>query len=752
MTGLSNVDTAGREALRRHFGYSDFRPGQGELIEALLAGRDVLGVMPTGAGKSLCYQIPALVTDGLTLVVSPLISLMKDQVGALRTAGIEAAYLNSSLSSVQQAEVLHRAKSGAYRLLYVAPERLDSPGFRQFVQLTSGGHAAVQDGRQEGGHAAVPGGRQDGGQDGVPSGQDGGHADVPSGRQGGGETAAGRKLPRISLLAIDEAHCISHWGHDFRPSYLRIANLIDSLPVRPVVGAFTATATGRVRQDITSALGLRKPLVLVTGFNRENLHLAVRRPRDKDKALLAYLRKRPGQSGIVYCATRRSVEDACALLCEHGIAATRYHAGLSEQERRTNQDDFLYDRSLVMVATNAFGMGIDKSNVAFVLHYNMPKNIEAYYQEAGRAGRDGSPADCTILYSGADVETNRFLIERSHSEAMLDNSISEAYGTGATGGGIANSAANAAGYTGYTGTASAAGRTSAANAAGYTGYTGTASAAANAAGAIDKASSQEARLAQLENDLELLRQMTFYCTTSDCLRAFILRYFGENYSPYCGNCGNCQAAFEDIDITIEAQKIISCVIRVVKALDNTMLPGMGQVAICDILHGKDSDKLRRWQLDKLPTFAIMADVPLKRLRQIIDFLVYQEYLMLTLGQYPVLLPGPRAVEVIRERRQLTMKLPLDTSQEPKRKGKKAEAGSPADDQLFDLLRALRARLAAEAQVPAYVVFSDASLRAISHQRPTTADEFLEVNGVGAVKAERYGDAFLQAVREFESSK
>ena len=618
MTGLSRVDTASREALRQHFGYNDFRPGQGELIDALLAGQDVLGVMPTGAGKSLCYQIPALVLDGLTLVISPLISLMKDQVGALRAAGIEAAYLNSSLSSMQQTEVLRRAESRAYRLLYVAPERLDAPGFRQFVQSASGG------------------------------------------QPNGDKADKSRSLPRISLLAIDEAHCISHWGHDFRPSYLRIAEMIDSLPVRPAVGAFTATATGRVREDIASALSLREPLVLVTGFNRENLHFAVEHPRNKDKELLAYLHKRPSQSGIIYCATRRAVEDVCALLREQGIAATRYHAGLSEQERHSNQDDFLYDRSLVMVATNAFGMGIDKSNVAFVLHYNMPKNIEAYYQEAGRAGRDGSPAYCSILYSGADVEMNRFLIERSHSEAVLADTGSDM-----------NSFDNASGADG--------------------------SGAASASGASGSGGKTGAQEAQLENDLELLRQMTFYCTTSDCLRAFILRYFGEHYSPYCGNCSNCQTSFEDIDITVESQKIVSCVIRVVKALENTMLPGMGQVTICDILRGKDSEKLRRWQLNKLPTFAIMAGVPLKRLRQIIDFLVYQEYLTLTLGKYPALLPGPRAGEIVRERRQLTIKLPRDKTQQAERderKEKKSHTDTldPSGSQLFELLRALRARL------------------------------------------------------------
>ena len=354
------------QILEQYFGYPSFRPGQEELIDALLAGRDAVGILPTGAGKSLCYQVPALLLEGITLVVSPLISLMRDQVAALVQNGVRGAYLNSSLTWGQYQKALHNARAGVYKIIYVAPERLLTPEFLDFA-----------------------------------------------------------KSAPIAMVAVDEAHCVSQWGQDFRPSYLSIPEFLAQLPRRPVVAAFTATATPRVREDILSLLELRDPWVTVTSFDRPNLYFEVRRPKDKLAELLTLLAERRERSGIVYCGTRKAVEEVCDALRERGYAATRYHGGLEDQERLRNQEDFLYDRATVMVATNAFGMGIDKSNVSFVIHYTMPKDLESYYQEAGRAGRDGSPAQCFLLYSGADVALNRFLFTHSDEGQYIEEEALE---------------------------------------------------------------------------------------------------------------------------------------------------------------------------------------------------------------------------------------------------------------------------------------------------------------------------------------
>ena len=352
------------ELLQRIFGYSQFRPGQEALIDAVLSGRDVFGIMPTGGGKSMCYQIPALLLPGVSIVVSPLISLMRDQVMALKAAGVPAAYINSSLTGAQVQAVYRNLLAGRYKIIYVAPERLDTPGFESVSE----------------------------------------------------------KIP-ISFLAVDEAHCISQWGQDFRPSYLRILNYIDRLSYRPVVGAFTATATKLVREDVERILKLRDPVRTITGFDRPNLFFEVLRPELKDRELKRLLAARQGKSGIIYCSTRKKVETVCEQLKDLGYSATRYHAGLEEKERAQNQEDFLYDRKPIMVATNAFGMGIDKSNVSFVIHYNMPKSLEAYYQEAGRAGRDGADAECILLYNGSDVHVAQFLIENgSDNEELIRSS------------------------------------------------------------------------------------------------------------------------------------------------------------------------------------------------------------------------------------------------------------------------------------------------------------------------------------------
>ena len=370
MIDLSKIQEA-KKLLKQYFGYDEFRQGQEQLIEAALNGQDVLGIMPTGAGKSLCFQIPALMMDGITLVISPLISLMKDQVGTLNQAGIHAAFLNSSLTQGQYHTALKYAMQGRYKIIYVAPERLETEGFINFA-LNSG--------------------------------------------------------VKISMLAVDEAHCVYQWGQDFRPSYLKILEFLKKLPYRPVLTAYTATATAEVRDDIMDILNLRDPFVLTTGFDRENLYYAVKRPRDKYRELLSYLKekeeKMPGSSGIIYCLSRKNVEEVCYQLREDGFSVTRYHAGLSDEERKENQEDFIYDRKQIMVATNAFGMGIDKPDVRFVVHYNMPKNMESYYQEAGRAGRDGEPAECILYYAPIDNRTNRFLIENGEENEELDSLFS----------------------------------------------------------------------------------------------------------------------------------------------------------------------------------------------------------------------------------------------------------------------------------------------------------------------------------------
>lgn len=494
-----------QDALKTYFGYDAFRDGQEALIDALLEGRDALGVMPTGAGKSLCFQVPALLRNGVALVISPLISLMKDQVAALKAAGIPAAYINSSLTPGQQREALRRAALLAYRIVYVAPERLDVPEFAAFAAHTV-----------------------------------------------------------LSLIAVDEAHCVSQWGQDFRPSYLKIADFIERLPSRPPVGAYTATATPQVKEDMARLLRLRNPLMCVTGFDRPNLRLACVKPHDKFAALMEIVNRHAGDAGIVYCLTRKTVEEVCLRLTAEGVSATRYHAGLSDEERFRNQDDFQFDRKKVIVATNAFGMGIDKSNVSFVAHYNMPRSLESYYQEAGRAGRDGSPAECVLLYGGQDVMTGRWMIE--HSEANPELTADE-----------------------------------------------------------------QAEL--YRRDMERLRQMTFYSTSKRCLRQFVLRYFGEASGEDCGHCSVCAGE------------------------------------------------------------------------------------------------------------------PFEPSEPPKAQKGREGAGKPRrlaveEDPLFLALRELRATVAADKRVPAYVVFTDATLRDMVAKRPYTWEEFTRVAGVGAQKRERYGDLFL----------
>ncbi len=603
--------------LKQYFGYESFRDGQEWLIDNILAGKDVVGVMPTGAGKSICFQVPAMLFHGITLVISPLISLMKDQVNALTQAGIKAAYINSSLTASQYDMALNLAQNGVYKIIYVAPERLLANEFLLFAQNAN-----------------------------------------------------------ISMVTIDEAHCISQWGQDFRPSYVKIVDFIGRLKTRPVVSAFTATATSEVRDDIVHTLQLNDPKVLVTGFDRKNLYFEVQKPADKFAALSDFLQDKQSKTGIVYCSTRKAVDEVCERLNSSGHKATRYHAGLTDKERKENQDDFIFDRKQIIVATNAFGMGIDKSNVSFVVHYNMPKNIESYYQEAGRAGRDGEPADCVLLYSGQDVRTNLYLIENGRATEAID---------------------------------------------------------------------RETELQVRERDRGRLKAMTYYCQTNECLREYILKYFGENTANYCGNCGNCNTNFESIDITIEAQKILACIVRSGQKY--------GLKTIIDTLRGSKNEKITRWGLDKLSTYNIMEKESETRIRSIINYLVLNDYIRITNDEFPVAQLGGSASEVLFGGKRLQMKLSKETEKLSKKTDKKVSATvSTVNPVLMEKLKVLRFSIAGEQKVPAFVIFSDAALTDMCMKLPANDDEFLNVSGVGKVKLERYGAQFLRVIAEFSANK
>lgn len=611
------------EVLSRYFGYTQFRGAQEELIDAVLSGRDVLGVMPTGGGKSLCYQIPALLLPGITLVISPLISLMQDQVLALKSVGVPAAYLNSSLSLEQQSLVLRNLRQGRYKILYAAPERLLGEGF----------------------------------------------------------LAMAREVP-ISLVAVDEAHCISQWGQDFRPSYLKIPEFLQTLPQRPVVSAYTATATPTVRRDIQKCLNLRNPLVKVTGFDRPNLRFEVRTPDSKRGTLLTLLALRKDKSGIVYCSTRKEVDSVCSFLLDKHFAAARYHAGLPDELRRKNQEDFLYDRKTVMVATNAFGMGIDKSNVSYVIHYNMPQSMESYYQEAGRAGRDGEPAECILLFGKRDIVTAKFLIEKSYEESEL---------------------------------------------------------------------SEEDRALLKQQDMKRLWAMVDYCQTPGCLRQYILSYFGQYNTPKCGNCGNCAPPKKEKppalpetpgtlgtkDITKEAQMVLSCVRRIATALGHNSTVTMTVL----VLRGSKDKRLLENKLDGLSTYGLMNAYSREELREIIAQLVEQGYL--DCGSGEILEPTPAAAEILFRGRAITV-----TMEEKALRERFPQSGTViADSKLLANLKALRKRLAEKEKVPAFVIFSNATLEDMAKKQPKTMDEFLTVSGIGRVKAQRYGTAFLKELEK-----
>lgn len=601
------------ELLKNYWGYSDFKGAQEKVIENIINGRDVLCVMPTGAGKSVCYQLPALMLGGVTIVISPLISLMIDQIKALVNMGIKAAYINSTLTLKQQSLAIERALNGAYKIIYVAPEKLLTANFINLCRNMD-----------------------------------------------------------ISMVAIDEAHCISQWGQDFRPDYVRIVEFIQKLNNRPVISAFTATATSEVKEDIEEILKLQNPYVVTTGFDRPNLSFKVLHPQNKDTQLLSIVKDKPGECGIIYCNTRSGVEYVCDILRENGIKAQPYHAGMPIEERKKNQEDFIYDRCRVIVATNAFGMGIDKSDVTYVVHYNMPQNIESYYQEAGRAGRDGNNAECIIMYSGKDVATNKFLIEKSLENEDMDENLLHSV---------------------------------------------------------------------VKHKLRQLDKMSYYCNTTECLRGYILKYFGQPHSEYCGNCSNCNGDFEEIDITTEAQKILSCVARTRQHY--------GIKLITDILRGSKNQKLLDWGLDKQSTYGMLKNYSEADVKRMINFLVIKEYALRTQEKFPIIKLNKKSLAVLNGEEKVIMK--VQKGSKVKKQNAKALFGksdSNYNEDMYNYLRDIRNKIADSERVPAYIIFSNTALQDMCVKKPVTMSEFLNINGVGERKMERYGRIFTCAIGRY----
>lgn len=601
------------QALKILLGYDSFRAGQKSVIDSILAGRDAFAVMPTGAGKSVCYQIPAVLLPGITLVVSPLISLMQDQVKALNEAGVQAAFINSSLSEKDYNETIRKARQGTYKIIYIAPERLVTEGF----------------------------------------------------------LALAKSVP-ISMVTVDEAHCISQWGQDFRPSYMKIVEFVKTLEKRPIISAFTATATETVREDIVCTLGLQNPFTLVNGFDRENLFFQVEKPKNKEQYILKYISGHSGDSGIIYCATRKNVDNIYELLKSKGISVGKYHAGMSAVERKKMQDDFVFDYTSIVVATNAFGMGIDKSNVRFVIHYNMPQSMENYYQEAGRAGRDGLDAKCILLFSPQDIVINRFLLD--HKE-MQD---------------------------------------------------------------LDPADRETVR----ERDVRRLQVMERYCYTTECLRNYILKYFGENPEKPCQDCGNCLREFETLDMTEAAKKVINCVYEAKGRY--------GKQIIIDTVAGAKTARLEEIGTVRYKSYGVLAGTNKNLLRRLIEQLVLEGYLRV--GDYQVLklgdisgLKNPEAsvfVKITDEDKQ-----PEKTAK-TKKKAKSVETLTSSGYKLFERLKKLRLEIAREESMPPYIIFSDKTLIDMAAKMPASKPEMLDVSGVGENKFAKYGERFLEVIEEY----
>ena len=586
-----------RDVLKKYYGYDNFRDGQEVIIEQILKGNDVLGIMPTGAGKSICYQIPAILSNGVTIVISPLISLMKDQVDSLASVGVNVAFINSSLTYNQYQAVLDKAKRGAYKIIYVAPERLETENFVELLKVID-----------------------------------------------------------VSIVAVDEAHCVSQWGHDFRVSYKRISHMVDSIEKRPTVVAFTATATPKVADDIVELLELKEPFKLITGFDRKNLEFKIAKPSKKMDYLKEYLQDKKLDSGIIYCITRKNVESVCKELNEIGILCTRYHAGLGDNEKKKNQEDFIYDRVPIMVATNAFGMGIDKPNIRFVVHYNMPKNIESYYQEAGRAGRDGDNSECMLLFSGSDIITNKLLIEQGDENT-------------------------------------------------------------------DKS-----------NDYKKLNDMVNYCNTEKCLRDYILNYFGENSEiQNCAFCSNCKNEFEVNNITVEAQKIISCIKR--------MGERFGSVFVTDVLKGSNTQKISQFRFDKLSTYGIMKEYSKDGIKQIISYLIAEKYLNLEGDKYPILALNEKSYRVLMGEEEIKVRMEM-------KKQESVKVTEDFDMNLFEILRGVRREFATKEGVPPYIVFGDNTLKNMCRYYPNSNEKMLQISGVGKNKFEKYGEKFIGVIQEY----
>ena len=586
-----------KNLLKKHFGYNEFRKAQEKVIESILKKEDTVAIMPTGAGKSICYQIPALIFEGVTVVISPLISLMKDQVDSLKEVGIEATYINSSLNNLEIEERIFNAREGLYKLIYIAPERLESDSFVRSLNNLN-----------------------------------------------------------IALVAVDEAHCVSQWGHDFRPSYTKISNFIRKLSKRPIVAAFTATATETVRRDILNSLELQNPKVFVTGFDRENLSFSVIKGEDKEKFIFHYLENNMGKVGIIYTSTRKEAESLYNKINKKGYKVGVYHAGLNDEERKKTQEDFSFDNIEIIVATNAFGMGIDKSNVRFVIHHNIPKNMEAYYQEAGRAGRDGEESECILLFSPNDIRLQKYFIDESFLSPERKN-----------------------------------------------------------------------------NEYNKLRAMVDYCYTSKCLRSYILEYFGEEpLEEKCNNCSTCNDNREEKDITLEAQKIFSCVYR--------MKERFGVNMVADVLRGSKNKKLLSLDLDGLSTYGIMEEFTQKDIVVLMNKLIADDYMVTTDDKFPVVRLRPKSYDVLKGKEIVAIKV------------SKIEKKVKADNELLDRLKQLRKAISQEESVPPFMIFPDATLKELSEYMPTKEEDLLRIKGIGERKAEVYGERFIKAITEYMDEK